>query len=153
MAGDGVTTPDLTLKPTPGVFAGFSVDVRSARKSAPEAGEAASAAKNLDEYQFLICALVPSLPDSSPAKMELQKYRVAAFAAFAKLVEVLNSTPQDLGTWSRHAKWLVEETSEAYLQAKSGVKTHPLRRNEVFDYFGVPSNVVESALKSFYGQQ
>ncbi|HKX80998.1 MAG TPA: hypothetical protein VJL54_01960, partial [Nitrososphaera sp.] len=127
LAGDGVTTPDLTLKAAPGVFAGLSVDVRSARKTAPEIGEAASAAKNLDEYQFLICSLVPSLPDSSPAKMELQKYRIAAFAAFAGLVEVLNSSPQNLATWSRHARWLVEETSEAYLQAKSGVKTHPMR--------------------------
>ena len=56
------------------------------QKVLPAIGDVASAAKNLDEYQFLICSLVPSLPDSNPSKMELQKYRVAIIAAFAKLV-------------------------------------------------------------------
>jgi hypothetical protein len=153
LSGDGITSPDLTLKAAPGIFAAVSVDARSAKKSVPELAEAASAAKNLDEYQFLICSLVPMLPDSNPCKMELQKYRVAIFAAFARLVGILNEKPQELGEWSKNARWIVEETSEAYLQAKSGVRPQPLRHREAFEYFGVPDEAVISSLRSFYGQQ
>ena len=153
LAADGVTSPYLSINPAPGIFAGASVEVRVARNSVPEIGEASSAAKNLDEYQFLICLLVPSLPDSNPLKLQLQKYRVAIFAAFAKLIRVLNETPSELGEWSKHGRWLVEETSEAYLRAKSGVQTHPMRRSELFDYFGVPESSIDGALRSYYGQQ
>jgi hypothetical protein len=136
-----------------GLFGSISVDVQSARKSVPEIGDAASAAKNLDEYQFLICSLVPSLADSNPSKLELQKYRVAILAAFSKLVSILNEKQQELGEWSRNAKWLVEETSEAYLQVKSNIQTHQLRHKEMFDYFGVSEAAVISAIRTFYGQQ
>ena len=135
-----------------GLFGSVSVDVQSARKSVPEIGDAASAAKNLDEYQFLICSLVPSLADSNPSKLELQKYRVAILAAFSKLVNILNEKQQELGEWSSNAKWLVEETSEAYLQAKSNIQTHP-RHKEMFDYFGVSEAAVVSAIRTFYGQE
>jgi hypothetical protein len=151
LASDGVTSAYLTVNPAAGIFGGISVDVQSAKKSVPEIGDAASAAKNLDEYQFLICCLVPSLPDSSQSKLELQKYRVAIFAAFSKLISILNENQQELGGWCRHARWLVEETSEAYLKAKSNVQAHQLRHAEVFDYFGVPEAVVVSAIRTFYG--
>jgi hypothetical protein len=151
LAGDGVTTSDLTITPTPGLFAGVSIDVRAAKKSSPAFGDVASAAKNLDEYQYLICSLVPSIPDSDLSKLELQKYRIAIMAAFARLVGIMNSSTPELADWVRNAKWLVEETSEAYLQAKSKVKLHPLRRAELFQYFGVPSDKIDAALRAFYG--
>lgn len=152
LSADGVTSSQLSISSAPGIFSSLSVDTRTARNSVPEIGEAASAAKNLDEYQFLICSLVPSLPDSSPSKLEIQKYRIAIFASFAKLVMLLNENPQGLGEWSKNARWLVEETSEAYLQAKSGIQTHPIRRKEIFDYFGVPETSIIAALHSLYGQ-
>ena len=52
---DEITTPDLTVKGAQRVFGAVLVDGRVARKSVPAMGEAASAAKNLDEYQFMIC--------------------------------------------------------------------------------------------------
>ena len=152
LAADGVTSSQLAINSSPGIFSSVSIDARAARSSIPEIGEVASAAKNLDEYQFLICSLVPSLPDSNPSKLEIQKYRIAIFAAFAKLVKLLNENQQGLGEWGRNARWLVEETSEAYLQAKSGIQTHPMRRREIFDYFGVPEATITSALSSYYGQ-
>jgi hypothetical protein len=135
------------------LFPATSVDVREAKKVSPEIGEAASAAKNLDQYQYLVCSLVPSLPDSNASKLLLQKYRVAIFAAFAKLVSLLGGNQGELGEWSRQARWLVEETSEAYLQAKSGIQTHVIRHRELFDYFGVPEAATDLALRSYYGQQ
>ena len=153
LAADGVTSSYLSINSSPGLFLATSLDVREAKKTFTEIGEVASAAKNLDEYQYLICSLVPSLPDSNASKVLLQKYRVAIFAAFAKLVSILGGNPGELGEWSRQARWLVEETSEAYLQAKSGIQTYVIRHRELFDYFGIPESAVDSALRSYYGQQ
>jgi hypothetical protein len=86
LPGDGITTPDLTVKGAQRVFGAVLVDVRVARKSVHAMGETASAAKNLDEYQFMICSLILLIPDSNSSKMQLQKYHVAIIASFAKLM-------------------------------------------------------------------
>jgi hypothetical protein len=151
LSGDGITTADLTIKGVHGIFGAVSIDVRSARKIMPAIGDVASAAKNLDEYQFLICSLVPSLPDLSLPKMEVQKYRVAIIAAFSKLVLLLKSKRQDdLVQWSRHAKALLEETSDAYLKAKSNPNLQIALHKETFEYFEVPVEKIQAALKAFY---
>jgi hypothetical protein len=151
LSGDAITTSDLTIKGVHGIFGAVSIDARSAKKSMPAIGDVSSAAKNLDEYQFLICSLVPSLPDSSPSKMELQKYRIAIIAAFTKLVPLLKSIQQDdLVQWSRHAKALLEETSDAYFKAKSNSNLQIASRKEAFVYFEVPEEKVQAALRAFY---
>jgi hypothetical protein len=136
-----------------GIFEPVSIDARSTKKSVPAVGDVASAAKNLDEYQFLICSLVPSLPDSNPSKMELQKYRVAIIAAFAKLVPMLllkSMRQDDLVQWSKHAKALLEETSDTYLKANSNSNLQIASHKDVFEYFEVPVDKVQVALRAFY---
>ena len=152
LSGDGITTSDLTIKGVYGIFGAASIDARSARKSVPAIGDVASAAKNLDEYQFLICSLVPSLPDSNPSKMELQKYRVAIIAAFVKLVPLLLKSMQqdDFVQWSKHAKALLEETSDTYLKANSNSKLQIASHKDAFEYFGVPEERIQVALRAFY---
>ena len=153
LLGDGITTSDLTIKGVHGIFAPVSINVRSARKNVPAIGDVASAAKNLDEYQFLICSLVPSLPDSNLSKIELQKYRVAIIAAFAKLVSMLllkSMRQDDLAQWSKHAKALLEETSDAYLKANSNYNLKVTSHKDAFEYFEVPVDKVQVALRAFY---
>ena len=153
LSGDGITTFDLTIKGVHGLFGPVSIDVRSTRKIVPAIGDVASAAKNLDEYQFLICSLVPSLPDSNPSKMELQKYRVTILAAFAKMVPLLllkDIRQDDMVQWSKHAKALLEETSDIYLKANSNSKMQIASHKDVFEYFEVPVDRVQVALRAFY---
>lgn len=153
LSGDGITSFDLTIKGVHGLFGPVSIDVRSTRKIVPAIGDVASAAKNLDEYQFLICSLVPSLPDSNPSKMELQKYRVTILAAFAKLVPLLllkDMRQDDLVQWSKHAKALLEETSDTYLKTNSNSKMQIASHKDVFEYFEVPVDRVQVALRAFY---
>lgn len=153
LSGDGITSADLTIRGERGIFGPVSIDVRSTRKSVPAIGDVASAAKNLDEYQFLICSLVPSLPDSNSSKMELQKYRVAIIAAFAKLVPLLllkGIRQDDLVQWSKHAKALLEETSDTYLKANSNSKMQIASHKDTFEYFEVPVDRIQVALRSFY---
>ena len=153
LSGDGITSSDLTIKGVHGLFESLSIDVRSTKKNIPAIGDVASAAKNLDEYQFLICSLVPSLPDSNPLKVELQKYRVAIIAAFAKFVPLLllkDVRQDDLMQWSKHAKALLEETSDTYLKANTNSKLQITLHKDAFEYFEVPEDRVQVALRAFY---
>ena len=153
LTGDGITTAELSIRGMQDVFDAASLDARSAKKSRPEVGQTASVAKNLDEYQFLICSLVPSLPDSNRSKLQLQKYRIGIVAAFAMLAALLKEVrPGALAQWNRHAKSLLEETSEAYVKAKSNAKLQVTDHKEVFDFFGVPEDKIDAALAAFYGQ-
>lgn len=153
LAGDGITTSELSIKGMQGIFEAISVDARSARKSVAELGQAASVAKNLDEYQFVICSLVPSLPDSDPSKLQLQKYRVGIIAAFAMLASLLKEmSSENLAQWNQHARSILEETSEAYVKAKSNAKLQVAGHKEAFEFFGVPEEKIDAALAAFYGQ-
>jgi hypothetical protein len=152
LRGDGITSPDLSIKGVPGVMESASIEMRLARKNSPAIGQAASIAKNLDEYQLRICSLVPSLPDSDPRKLQLQKYRVAAVAALASLAVILGKPDQaSLEQWNAHARLLMEETSEAYLKAKSNSKLQATNHKKAFEFFGVPEEKIDAALAAFYG--
>jgi hypothetical protein len=153
LSGDGITTSDLTIKGIFPLFTALSIDVQYTRKNVPAIGDVASAAKNLDEYQFLICSLVPSLPDLSSSKTELQKYRVVIIAAFAKLVQLILSksmTQDNLAKWSNHAKAILEETSDTYHKINSNSPMQIASHKDAFEYFGVPEERIQVALRTFY---
>jgi hypothetical protein len=149
LAGDGITTVDFTVNEAKGVIGELSIDARAAKKSSPPMGYAFGIAKNLDEYQYRICMLVPSLADSNPAKIQLQKYRVAIIASFAALVTAIKSG--DVAEWNGHARALLVDASDLYLAATSGQDVPAPRAHAAFAFFGVPEQQAEGALRSMYG--
>lgn len=152
LAGDGITTLEFAVSSFPGAFEGLSIDTRLAKKSSPAFGDAFSVAKNLDEYQYRICALVPSLADS-PAKTLLQKYRIAIATAFAKLVSVIRYDHSSLQTWIGHARTLLEEASDAYVAAAAGSpRAQEPKIGEALAFFGLSEANIDRALAAAYGQ-
>ncbi|MEM2140087.1 hypothetical protein [Nitrososphaera sp.] len=152
LAGDGITTLDFTVSEFGGAFGGVSIDARAAKKSSQAFADAFSVAKNLDEYQYRICALVPSLADS-PAKTLLQKYRVAIAAAFAKLVHLIKHEQGGLQAWTAHARLVLVEASDAYVAVAAGPAR--LQKPKITDallFFGLAESDVDRALASAYGQ-
>ncbi len=154
LAGDGITAPDFTINAFPGIFEQVSIDARAAKKYSSSFGEAFSIAKNLDEYQHRICALVPSLADSNPFKVQLQKYRIGMVAAFAKLVPILKSG-SDLAAWNFHAKRLLVEASDLYVFAtsKTARQVPTVRMDDVFSYLEIPEESLDRAVKALYLNQ
>lgn len=149
LAGDGITTVDFTLNALAGIFDRIAIDARSARKNMPALGQTFGTAKNLDEYQYRICTLLPTLADSNPSKIMLQKYRVAIIAAFAKLAASVKSGEVD--EWNNHAKALLVEASDAYVAATTNRKIQESGAGQAFVFFGVPEEQTGRALKSMYG--
>lgn len=151
LAGDGITTPEFAISAFPGAFEALAIDARAAKKSQQAFGDAFSVAKNLDEYQYRICALVPSLPDS-PAKIALQKYRIAIAAAFARLAAVIKEDQGDLQAWTGHACMLLVQASDAYVAAtSSNNRMQELAIGPALAFFGLQEADVDRALTSAYG--
>ncbi len=76
-------------------------------------GSTSSIAKNLDEYQYIICSEIQYLPDTNLFKKELQKYRIIIMASFAKLIPILSSqgSDTDLEEWNQFAQVLLTQVS------------------------------------------
>ena len=152
LSGDGISTLDFTVKGIPGILSGISIDSREARKSIPGIGAAMSAAKNLDEYEFKLCELVHSLPDSE-LKMQLQKYRIGIIASFSKLVELTNARQlEGLARWVQFSTKLLEGVADMFLKATTNPNLQ-LTTNiaQSLEFYGVSEKKVEDALRSFYG--
>lgn len=150
LAGDGITTVDFTLGAFAGVVEGIAIDARAARKRDPGLGGTFGTAKNLDEYQYRICTLLPSLADSNLSKLQLQKYRVGIIASFAKLATTIRSGA-DILEWNKHAQALLVEASDAYVAATRSQKMPQPNTGDAFQFFGVPEEQVDRALRSMYG--
>src|SRR5919108_224244 len=76
LSKDGVTTQDFVIDKIEGLFEGISVNIKLQRSRFPSIGSTSSIAKNLDEYQYIICSEIRSLPDSNSFKKELQKKKL-----------------------------------------------------------------------------
>jgi len=102
LSRDGITTQDFVFDKIEGLFDGISMNIKVHRSRFSSIGSTSSIAKNLDEYQYIICSEIRSLPDNNLFKKELQKYRIIIMASFAKLISILYSldSDTDLKDWN-----------------------------------------------------
>jgi len=173
LAEDGITTKELVISQLDGLSREMSVNINLLRRKYLSITRTASIAKNLDEYQFLVCREISSIPDFDPMKIQLQKYRVGVIAAFAKLVAILEDADNlsaELEKWNSFANSLLVETSETLLKARNkmkkkeghnndsnssdqfqaGYSQQNLRIKEALDFFGVPENDIDEELIRVY---
>jgi hypothetical protein len=157
LSKDGVTTQDFVIDKIEGLFEGISVDVKLQRSRFPSIGSTSSIAKNLDEYQYIICSEVRSLPDSNSFKKELQKYRIIIMASFAKLISILYSldSDTDLIEWNRFAQAVLTQVSETRQRARVNQKRYEKANvteglKSAFDFYGVSEEEVGKILQDIY---
>lgn len=120
LSSDGITSPVLTIDNVEGLFEGTTVNVKVQKTRFASIGSTSSIAKNLDEYQYIVCREIRSIPDVNPYKKDLQKYRVLIISAFAKLITTLTSLSSDknLQEWNRFAHILLTHVSETVVKAR-----------------------------------
>ncbi|HXX95584.1 MAG TPA: hypothetical protein VEL11_00505 [Candidatus Bathyarchaeia archaeon] len=120
LSNDGITSPVLIIDKVEGLFEGITVNVKFQKTRFASIGSTSSFAKNLDEYQYIVCHEIRSIPDINPYKKELQKYRVLIISAFAKLIPMLASLSSDknLQEWNRFAQILLTQVSETLVKAR-----------------------------------
>src|SRR5919106_786044 len=114
ISSDGITTQNFSIDNFDGIFEGITIDAELSRRNLLSLGNTMSTAKNLDDYQYKICLEIPSIPDSDPLKLQLQKFRIAIIASFAILVMGIKSSnaEHELQKWNSFATILLRRTSE-----------------------------------------
>jgi hypothetical protein len=170
---NGITSKELIISQLDGLSREMSVNISLLRGKYPNITRTASIAKNLDEYQFLVCREISSIPDIDPMKIQLQKYRVGVIAAFAKLVAILEDVDNisaELEKWNSFANSLLVETSETLLKARNkmkkkkghnndsnssdqfqaGYSQQNLKIKEALNFFGVPEYDIDGELIRVY---
>jgi hypothetical protein len=154
---DGINSSDLIVSRLPKIFDELVINMKSARIKTPKIGDTASIAKNLDEYQYLICSEVSSTPDQNPIKLELQKCRIAIIACFAKLIEVLKlfNGEHELELWNSLAQLILIKSSEtlAIARTKQYTPRRSVKENDIsnaLNYFGIVESDLETDIRKLY---
>jgi hypothetical protein len=152
VSSDGITTRNFTIDCFPGIYAGASIDAVLSRRTINILGNTLGIAKNLDEYQLKICSNIPSIPDSDPVKLHLQKFRIGIIASFAALVPILHSDEPAKGlvTWNIFAAKLLRKTSEFFNSLGMDMKPDDNDIEETFKFFQVPVGQVNAVIKELY---
>ena len=159
LSKDGITTQELVIDRLDGLFEGISANIKLQRTVLANIGQTATIAKNLDQYHFIICSEIPSMHDSNPLKLQLQKYRIAIIASFVKLIPLLRTlnSDKDLQTWNSFAYILLTEASETVVKARTNqnkvskpYNNNNVRLKEALDFFDVPENEIDRELDSMY---
>lgn len=152
VSSDGITTRNFTIDCFPGIYAGTSIDAALSRRTINILGNTLGIAKNLDEYQLKICLKIPSIPDSDPAKLHLQKFRIGIIASFAALVSILqsNEPAKGLERWNIFAAKLLRKTSDFFINIGMDIKPDDNDIEETFEFFRVPIGQLNAAIEELY---
>ena len=159
LSEDGITSQYLVVNKLEGLFENVSVNIRLQRLKLPSIGDTVSILKNLDEYQFIICSDIKTMPDINTLKLQLQKYRIAIIASFTKLIPILTvlNSNKDLQEWNFFAKTLLMEISETVAKTrttrttrKESMKSHDTKIKDTLKFFEVPENEIDKIVKAMY---
>ena len=156
ISSDGITTRNFSIDGLHGIFEGVSIDAKLSCRNVSSLGSTLGIAKNLDEYQFKICLEIPSIPDSDPTKLQLQKFRIAIIASFSILVVRVMSSDADneLRKWNSFATILLRKISEFVTNLKTNKSTlenyDDSHLQEAFEFFEVPIRDIDKVLANIY---
>jgi hypothetical protein len=155
LSSDGITSRDLAIEKVGGLLEGITLDTKAEASMLPSIVKASGIAKNLDEYQYIICSEVRDIPDTNLYKKELQKIRIAIIASFAKLISILRSrSDKDLQKWNNFAQILLTQISEILVKVRLKQDKHDNINKDLlkstFDYFDLPESDVDRMLQRIY---
>ena len=115
LASDGISTNNLLLKDQSGKVLLNCKNVNALKGKIDGIGVSFAITKNLDEYQFLICKYIPTLPDHDVFKLKFQKMRLLITMFINKMVHVLlqpKINSKVLADLNKHGNAILLEVSE-----------------------------------------
>jgi len=89
LASDGISSNNLLLKDLGGKVLLNCKNVNALKGKVDGIGISFAITKNLDEYQFLLCKFIPTLPDYDVFKLKFQKVRLLVILFINKMVAIL----------------------------------------------------------------
>ena len=127
LASDGISSNNLLLKDQSGKVLLNCKNVNALKGKIDGIGVSFAITKNLDEYQFLLCKYIPTLPDHNVFKLKFQKMRLLIILFINKMVDVLlqpKINTKVLADLNKHGNAILLDVSEL---------THEYRENDKYD--------------------
>lgn len=115
LASDGISSNNLLLKDQSGKVLLNCKNVNVLKGKIDGIGVSFAITKNLDEYQFLICKYIPTLPDHDVFKLKFQKMRLLIILFINKMVDELlqpKINSKVLTELNKHGNAILLEVSE-----------------------------------------
>jgi len=115
LASDGISSNNLLLKDQSGKVLLNCKNVNALKGKIDGIGVSFAITKNLDEYQFLICKYIPTLPDHDVFKLKFQKMRLLIILFINKMVDLLlqpKINSKVLAELNKHGNAILLEVSE-----------------------------------------
>lgn len=115
LASDGISSSNLLLKDQSGKVLLNCKNVNALKGKIDGIGVSFAITKNLDEYQFLLCNYIPTLPDHDIFKLKFQKLRLLITMFINKMVDVLlqpKINSKVLADLNKHGNAILLEVSE-----------------------------------------
>jgi hypothetical protein len=112
---DGISSNNLLLKDQKGKVLLNCKNVNALKGKIDGVGISFAITKNLDEYQFLLCKYIPTLPDHDVFKLKFQKVRLLIIMFINKMVDVLlqpKINSKDLADLNKHGNAILLEVSD-----------------------------------------
>ena len=130
LASDGISSSNLLLKDQSGKVLLNCKNVNALKSKIDGIGVSFAITKNLDEYQFLLCNYIPTLPDHDIFKIKFQKMRLLIMMFINKMVNELlqpkiNSTV--LADLNKHGNAILLEVSELTHEYRERDKSDSVR--------------------------
>jgi hypothetical protein len=164
---DGISSNNLLLKDQKGKVLLNCKNVNALKGKIDGVGISFAITKNLDEYQFLLCKYIPTLPDHDVFKLKFQKVRLLITMFINKMVDVLlqpKINSKDLADLNKHGNAILLEVSELtheyrerdkddsvkYILSKKNMDTMNLKM-DYFIKFDATEIQINRILLSIYG--
>ncbi|MDN5845219.1 MAG: hypothetical protein L0H53_02985 [Candidatus Nitrosocosmicus sp.] len=115
LASDGISSSNLLLKDQSGKVLLNCRNVNALKGKIDGIGISFAITKNLDEYQFVLCNYIPTLPDHDIFKLKFQKMRLLITMFITKMVDVLlqpKINSKVLADLNKHGNAILLEVSE-----------------------------------------
>jgi hypothetical protein len=153
---DGITSPYFEINTEPGFFTKTKYDIISLKNTFQQIGESMSILKNFDYYQYLMCTMLPDIPDTNPYKKEFQKVRFIIICSLTKFISLLHiGDYETIKKWNILSKKILELVAEIVNGYRQGVEFREISNgfnvnNEFCIFFNLDIEKMDEELNYFY---
>ena len=123
LINDGIISPYFEVHRIPDFFNNTRLECNSLKSKYPQIGKSFSLLKNFDHYQYIICTLIPDIPDTDHFKKLLQKLRFLVIYSITKFIQILeNNNFDQIEYWNLLSGKFLEMLAEIVNYFRNGSK-------------------------------
>ena len=156
LINDGIISSYFEVDRIPDFFNNTRLECNSLKSKYPEIGKSLSLLKNFDHYQYIICTLIPGIPDRDQFKKLLQKLRFLVICSITKFIQIFeNNNFHQIEYWNLLSGKFLEMLTEIVNYFRNGSKFEEILNEVKIDdnfikFLGLNLKRIDRVLDEFY---